>query len=78
MIKDKDYIETYDRMGHKFFSKGSDEQLREWGHSEKSIIDIKIRSVRSTFEVYARGIELYKTLLQVAEKKQIITETKEK
>ena len=68
MSEDEKYIQTYDKIGHKHFGKGSDKQLREWGNSEERIREIKIQCVKDHLKFYKRGIDLYKTLCDIENK----------
>jgi hypothetical protein len=61
---ENEYIRVYDEMGHQYWGKGSDEQLKKWGNSEERIREIKIQSVRCHLDFHRRGIEVYKELNQ--------------
>jgi hypothetical protein len=56
------YIEAFDKLGCEYFSVGSDEQLRAWGHSEESILEIKQRCVDSILRINQRPLKLFKVL----------------
>jgi hypothetical protein len=62
IFNDNDYIKVYDKLGHKYFNKGSDKQLIDWGNSIDDIKKIKINSVKCELEWYSRGIKTYKLL----------------
>ncbi len=62
MIKDSYYIKTYDKIGHQYFCKGSDQQLKEWGNSEKDIKEMKIFCVKNELKFYENNINVYKIL----------------
>jgi hypothetical protein len=60
--KEELYIKVYDKMGSKYWGKGDDDTLREWGNTEEDIRNIKVRSVECHLDFYQRGIEVYKLL----------------
>ena len=62
MKKDEKYIEIYNKKGNKFFGKGDDEQLKEWGNSEDEIRQIKINCVKSKLKLGEGEIETYKMM----------------
>lgn len=72
MITDKQYIEVYDKIGHKYFCKGSDNKLREWGNSEEKIRQIKINCVKHDLEWSKQGINTYKLLNELCGGNNII------
>ena len=71
MNTDEQYIILYDKLGSKYFGKGDDEQLREWGNSEERIREIKIQSVECHLNFYNRGVEAYKLLNEICGGKNI-------
>lgn len=66
-FKDEHYIKVYDELGSSHFCKGSDEQLREWGHSEESIRDIKISCVKGEIDWYKTGVKTYNMLIDASQ-----------
>lgn len=61
-IADEQYIEVYNKLGNKHYSKGSDQELKEWGNSDERIREIKIECVKSELKWHKKGIETYKLL----------------
>lgn len=73
MITEEQYIQTYDKIGHAYFCKGSDESLRNWGHTEEGIKQIKIKAVKNFLEINENGVRLYKVLNEVCGGKNFCT-----
>ena len=59
-IKDQAYIDTYNKIGHKYFGRGSDEDLENWGHTPKSIRNIKIQTIKFALEY--KDLKVYKAI----------------
>ncbi len=62
MITEEQYIEIYDKFGHKLFGHGSDQQLKEWGNTDEEIRQKKIGAVKGELDFHKTGIKIYKSL----------------
>lgn len=61
-VSDEILIKVYDEFGHKYFAKGSDEELKEWGNSDEKIREIKVHSVRCLLDFNKDGIKAYELI----------------
>jgi len=59
---DDQFITIYDKIGHRYFNHGDDEQLKQWGNSPTAIRKIKVDAVKSDLYWHRKGIETYKLL----------------
>lgn len=56
------YIKTFEKLGCEYFQIANDDLLKEWGHSEEAINEIKERSVKSVLRINQRSLKLFKVL----------------
>lgn len=62
-IKDQAYIDAYDKIGHKYFCRGSDQDLKEWGQTHLSIRSIKIETIKTALKY--SDLKVYKVINEI-------------